>query len=59
MNKLSDFFGSVKQEVKKISWPEKQDIKDSTIVVFVSLFFISVIVAAVDYFFLKIITYII
>lgn len=58
MNKISEFVGSVKQEIKKISWPEKQAIVDSTIVVFVSLFFISAVVAAIDFCFFKIITFI-
>jgi len=56
VNKFTDFFQGVSQEIKKVSWPERKEIIDSTIVVFVSLIFLSLVVGTIDYCFSKLIT---
>ncbi|PID27812.1 MAG: preprotein translocase subunit SecE [Candidatus Cloacimonadota bacterium] len=33
MNKISDFFKEVKKELKLVSWPTKDDLKEGTAVV--------------------------
>ena len=49
MKKIKIFIQDVHGELKKVSWPTRQDVKDSTIVVIISAFFLALFVGAVDF----------
>jgi preprotein translocase subunit SecE len=56
MNKLKQkvegaktFFGEVVNEIKKATWPEKQELIESTLVVIVSVVMLSGFVAVCDF----------
>ncbi len=42
------YFRNVKAEMKKVVWPKRQELVNSTIVVFVAVLFISLIIGGVD-----------
>jgi preprotein translocase subunit SecE len=44
-----DFFKDVRMEFNKVSWPTRNELRDSTIVVIVAVLLVSLFVAAVDY----------
>lgn len=46
--KIKDFFNGVWIELRKVSWPTKKELLDSTIVVIVSVMILGVYIAAVD-----------
>ena len=46
--KIKDFFNGVWIELKKVSWPTKKELWDSTIVVMVSVMILGIYIAAVD-----------
>lgn len=46
--KKKNFFKSVRQELKKISWPSKNDIVKQTVVVSVITFITAALIAAID-----------
>jgi preprotein translocase subunit SecE len=48
IEQLKQFFSEAKSEFKKISWPTVEDIKGSTTVVCVTIFFIMVLLAVYD-----------
>ncbi len=48
--KKTSFFADLKQEIKKISWPSKTEIGQSTKIVIVSTFFLGFSVYLVDLF---------
>jgi preprotein translocase subunit SecE len=43
-----EFFKDVRVEASKVSWPTRQELRDSTVVVIVSVILISVFVGLVD-----------
>ena len=43
------FVGEMVGELQKASWPTRQELRDSTIVVIVAVLLVSVFVGAVDY----------
>jgi len=45
-----DFFKEVQLEFTKVSWPTRNELRDSTIVVIVAVLLVSLFIAAVDYF---------
>jgi preprotein translocase subunit SecE len=47
--KIKDFVGEVSKEMKKVSWPSKEQLKESTIVVLVTTLVFTVFVYAVDF----------
>ena len=47
-SKMKEFFKGVWIELKKVSWPTKKELLDSTIVVIVSVIILGVYIAAVD-----------
>ncbi|MFH0778762.1 MAG: preprotein translocase subunit SecE [Candidatus Eisenbacteria bacterium] len=48
MEKLKTFLKEVRHEMSKVSWPTRAELKDSTIVVIISVVVISVFVGIVD-----------
>lgn len=48
MKRLIAFFGEAKAELKKVSWPTRKEIVDSTVVVIVSVVIMAVFIGAVD-----------
>lgn len=48
VEKVQVFIGEVKTEMKKVSWPPFESSKESTMVVLVTVFIITVFVAVVD-----------
>ena len=48
IEQLKVFFAEAKSEFKKISWPTLEDIKGSTAVVCVTIFFVMVLLALYD-----------
>lgn len=55
MQRISKFFNEVIREMKKVSWPKKQELIRYTIIVFVTVTFLSVFFAAIDLGFSKLI----
>lgn len=49
-NKIYKFFGQVKQEAKKISWPTKKELYVSLVIVIIAVLLFSIVVVLVDYF---------
>lgn len=48
--KLFDFVRESREELKKVTWPEKDEVSNFTIVVIVTLIIVSVFLAFVDFF---------
>lgn len=48
MNKLREFVDSVRKEMAKVSWPERQELIDQTIVVVVFSIILSLFIFGVD-----------
>jgi len=44
-----EFFKEVQVEATKVSWPTRQELRDSTIVVIVAVLLVSLFVGGVDY----------
>ena len=47
-SKIKNFFNGVWIELKKVSWPTKKELMDSTVVVIVSVMILGIYIAAVD-----------
>ncbi len=47
-DKIINFFVDIYREMKKVSWPKKQEIIDSTKIVIVTMIIFAVIVYAID-----------
>lgn len=48
MKRMFDFFRESKAELKKVEWPEKQEVINSTVVVLVSLVVVSLGLGGMD-----------
>jgi preprotein translocase subunit SecE len=48
MNKISEYFQSVKKEMNKVSWPTQQELIDSTVIVVVFSIIVSLFIFGVD-----------
>ena len=48
MNKITEYFQSVKKEMSKVSWPTQQELVDSTVIVVVFSIIISLFIFGVD-----------
>ncbi len=48
IEKLKVFLGEVKVETKKVTWPKPDELKESTTVVIVAVFLITVFIWVVD-----------
>jgi preprotein translocase subunit SecE len=47
-DKIINFFVDIYKEMNKVSWPKKEELRDYTKVVFVSMFIFAVFVYVVD-----------
>ncbi len=47
--KLFDFVRESRDELKKVTWPEKEEVSNLTIVVIVTLFIVSIFLGIVDF----------
>ena len=47
-DKILNYFKDVAKEMKKVNWPKKQELKDSTTIVLVTMILFSVFVYIVD-----------
>jgi preprotein translocase subunit SecE len=48
VEKVRTFLGEVRAETKKVSWPKRAELRESTMVVVVSVFIITVFISIVD-----------
>jgi len=55
-NKISNFIKEAMAELKKVIWPTKKDLKNSTIVVITTIIVASIFIGLVDIFFTKVLT---
>jgi preprotein translocase subunit SecE len=46
--KIINFFVDIFKEMKKVSWPKKQELKDSTIIVVITMILFAVFVYIID-----------
>lgn len=58
-NRVTKFLSEVKTELKKVTWPSRDEVKASTIVVLTATFLLAVYIGVVDFFVSKIITFLI
>jgi preprotein translocase subunit SecE len=49
VKKLGQFFVDSRQELKKVNWPTFDELRDSTIVVVVSILLLGLFIGAVDF----------
>jgi preprotein translocase subunit SecE len=54
IGKIKQFASDVSKEMKKVSWPTKEQLKDSTIVVIVTTAIFTVIIYLIDFAFGKV-----
>ncbi len=47
-NKIVNFFGDIVKEMKKVTWPKREELKESTMVVIVTSLIFAVFVYVVD-----------
>jgi len=55
-NKINNFIKEAMAELKKVIWPTKKDLKNSTIVVITTIIVASIFIGLVDIFFTKVLT---
>jgi len=55
-NKINNFIKEAMTELKKVIWPTKKDLKNSTIVVITTIIVASIFIGLVDIFFTKVLT---
>jgi len=55
-NKINNFIKEATAELKKVIWPTKKDLKNSTIVVISTIIIASIFIGLVDIFFTKALT---
>jgi preprotein translocase subunit SecE len=48
IERIKLFFSETRTELKKVTWPTRQELKESTIVVIVSTFIVTIFVGVVD-----------
>ncbi len=48
MNKIKEYLEDVRKEMKKVSWPDQQELVDYTIVVVIFTIILSAFIFAVD-----------
>ena len=53
MKNIINFIGQTKEELKKVTWPNKKEIMRLTTIVIVSSFIVGVYLSAMDYIFTK------
>jgi len=58
MEKIQGFIRDVISEMKKVSWPNKHDIKEGTIVVVVMSVIVGIFLSITDFVFSKIVNFV-
>jgi preprotein translocase subunit SecE len=48
IERIKLFFSETRTELKKVTWPTRQELKESTIVVIVSTFIVTIFIGVVD-----------
>jgi preprotein translocase subunit SecE len=49
INKITKFFKEVRQELTKVAWPSKEELRDSTVVVIVLSVLLSAFIGVIDF----------
>lgn len=55
-NKIGNFIKEAMAELKKVIWPTKKELKNSTVVVITTIVIASIFIGLVDIFFTKVLT---
>ena len=55
-NKINNFIKEAIAELKKVKWPTKKELKNSTIVVISTIIIVSIFIGLIDIFFTKTLT---
>ncbi|MFH1002155.1 MAG: preprotein translocase subunit SecE [bacterium] len=55
-NKINNFIKEATAELRKVIWPTKKDLKNSTIVVISTIIIASIFIGLIDIFFTKVLT---
>jgi preprotein translocase subunit SecE len=55
-NKINNFIKEAMAELRKVIWPTKKDLKNSTIVVISTIIIASIFIGLIDIFFTRILT---
>lgn len=55
-NKINNFIKEAIAELKKVIWPTKKELKNSTIVVITTIIIASIFIGLIDIFFTKVLT---
>jgi preprotein translocase subunit SecE len=55
-NKIGNFIKEARAELKKVIWPTKKELKNSTVVVITTIVIASIFIGLVDIFFTKVLT---
>jgi len=55
-NKINSFIKEAIAELKKVIWPTKKELKNSTIVVITTIIIASIFIGLIDIFFTKVLT---
>jgi len=55
-NKINNFIKEAIAELRKVIWPTKKDLKNSTIVVISTIIIASIFIGLIDIFFTKVLT---
>lgn len=55
-NNISNFLKEAIAELKKVIWPTRQDLKNSTVVVISTIIIASIFIGLIDIFFTKVLT---
>ena len=58
-NKVTKFLGEVQSELKKVTWPSRDEVKGSTMVVIVLTFLLAVFIGLIDFLLSRTITFLI
>jgi len=48
IERIKQFLSETRMEMKKVTWPTREELRESTIVVIVSTFLVTVFIGAVD-----------
>ena len=48
LKKIKLFLNEINNEMKKVTWPEKKNLRDSTIVVIINILFFAIIIGILD-----------
>jgi len=57
-NKISSFFGEIKTEVKKVSWPTRREVLNYTLIVLIASIGVAIFLGGLDVLFQKALSYI-